>query len=36
MHGVEEGIEEVHGGRERCGNEGNGLLGEKITREEAK
>ena len=30
----EEGVEEVHGGRERFGNEGNGLLSEDITREE--
>ena len=28
------GVEEVYGGRERFGNEGNGLLGEEITREE--
>ena len=34
LNGAEEGVEEVHGGRERFGNERNGLLGADITREE--
>ena len=34
LNGGEEEVEEVHGGRERSGNDGNGLLGENITREE--
>ena len=34
LNGGERGDEEVHDGRERFDNEGNGLLGEGITREE--
>ena len=34
LNGREEGVEEVHDGRERSGNKGDGLLGEDITREE--
>ena len=34
LNGGKEGVEEVHGGRVMFGNEGNGLLGEDITREE--
>ena len=34
LNGGEEEVEEVHGGRERSGDEGKGLLGEDITREE--
>ena len=34
LNGGKEGVEEVHGGRVMFGNEGNGLLGADITREE--
>ena len=34
LNGREKGDEEVHGGRERFDNKGNGLLGEDITRED--
>ena len=34
LNAGKKGVEEVHGGRKRFGNEGNGLLGEEITREE--